>query len=121
MGTFSDHLTVTKVDSKNWRVEKQFYYTRSLTDFVDVPEGFITDFASVPRVFWSVLPPDGKYSQAAVVHDRLYVTHERSKPESDYIFYEAMKDSGVPKWTRELMYWCVKIFGGKSWKEMNSR
>src|SRR5262245_59514289 len=25
---------------------------------VDVPVGFVTDFASIPRIFWSVLPPD---------------------------------------------------------------
>ena len=27
---------------------------------VKVPEGFVTDFASVPRVFWTALPPDGE-------------------------------------------------------------
>ena len=27
---------------------------------VIVPKGFVTDFASIPRVFWSALRPDGE-------------------------------------------------------------
>lgn len=40
---------------------------------IRVPAGFVTDFASIPRAFWVVLPPTGKYGKAAVVHDYLYV------------------------------------------------
>ena len=36
---------------------------------VTVPTGFVTDFASIPRIFWSALRPDGEYAYAAVVHD----------------------------------------------------
>src|SRR5215217_6020711 len=39
---------------------------------VTVPEGFVTDFASIPRVFWSALRPDGLYTYPAIVHDYLY-------------------------------------------------
>ena len=39
---------------------------------VVVPTGFVTDLASIPRVFWSVLRPDGEYAYAAVIHDYLY-------------------------------------------------
>jgi hypothetical protein len=39
---------------------------------VVVPEGFVTDFASIPRLFWSIAPPYGWYAEAAVVHDLLY-------------------------------------------------
>src|SRR5262245_7866555 len=28
---------------------------------VEVPTGFVTDFASIPRAFWSLLRPDGDY------------------------------------------------------------
>ena len=41
---------------------------------IEVPQGFETDFASVPRFFWRVVPPWGRYSPAAVVHDYLYST-----------------------------------------------
>lgn len=34
-----------------------------------IDSGFPTDLASVPRAFWALLPPDGTYENAAVVHD----------------------------------------------------
>src|SRR5262249_35732270 len=37
-----------------------------------VPRGFVTDFASVPRLFWSLLPPIGRYGYAALFHDYVY-------------------------------------------------
>ena len=39
---------------------------------VQVPVGFVTDFASIPRLFWSLLRPDGLYAYAAIIHDYLY-------------------------------------------------
>lgn len=39
------------------------------TDTIRIPAGFRTDLASVPRLFWALLPPDGVYEKAAVVHD----------------------------------------------------
>src|SRR5262245_60709692 len=41
---------------------------------VNVPAGFVTDFASIPRAFWSLLRPDGRYTHPAIVHDYLYWT-----------------------------------------------
>lgn len=38
---------------------------------VNVPEGFVTDLASVPRAFWEIMRPEGRYAYAAVVHDYL--------------------------------------------------
>jgi Protein of unknown function (DUF1353) len=37
-----------------------------------VPTGFETDFASIPRPLWAVIPPRGKYNRPAIVHDYLY-------------------------------------------------
>jgi len=39
---------------------------------VTVPAGFVTDLASVPRLLWAIVPRDGLYNGAAVVHDFLY-------------------------------------------------
>lgn len=38
-------------------------------DILYIPPDFQTDLASVPRIFWSVLPPNGVYERAAVLHD----------------------------------------------------
>ncbi|WP_442908701.1 DUF1353 domain-containing protein, partial [Hydrogenovibrio sp. 3SP14C1] len=34
-----------------------------------VPEGFISDGATVPRIFWPIFPPIGRYLKATLVHD----------------------------------------------------
>jgi hypothetical protein len=34
---------------------------------VDVPVGFVTDLASIPQIFFSVLPRDRNYSFAAII------------------------------------------------------
>lgn len=56
------------------RVVKGFRYflgEKNSDRWVDVPIGYLTDGASVPRVFWSLIPPWGAYGQAAVLHDWL--------------------------------------------------
>lgn len=83
-----------------------------------VPAGFVTDFASVPRVFWRVLPPWGKYSRAAVVHDYLYRVHPAgiSRLDADRIFLSLMRQDGVGWATRTAMYRAVRIGGGGAWR-----
>jgi hypothetical protein len=78
---------------------------------VEVPAGFQTDFASVPRAFWRLIPPWGPYSPAAVVHDYLYTTGLVSRAEADKIFLELMKRLDVPAWKRNVMYWAVRMAG----------
>jgi hypothetical protein len=42
-------------------------------DLIEIADGFHTDLASVPRIFWALLPPSGVYEKAAVLHDFLCV------------------------------------------------
>jgi len=84
-----------------------------------VPLGFETDFASVPRVLWSVLPPWGRYSPAAVVHDWLYFNRQNifaKRKCADKVFYWLMKKFRVPWWKRRVMYLGVRIGGGAAWR-----
>lgn len=120
MSSFTQPLTVTKLSARRWRVERAFEYHVGFEDsseVISIPQGFITDFASVPRIFWVLFPPDGKYTQAAVVHDYLYMRHgilaerEYSRKRCDQIFLEAMKVLGVPLLTRRIMYTAVRIGG----------
>lgn len=86
-------------------------------DIIFVPKGTKTDFASVPRPFWVIFPPDGIYSQAAVLHDFLYTTQPRPKYEADFIFYQAMGVLGVDDATRGIMYKAVDVFGHFAWNK----
>ena len=115
---FSAPLTVTKTEKGTWLVANGFRYYPLHSDPIDVPAGFETDFASVPRGLWNIFPPDGPWTQAAVLHDLLYNTrgfHLRTRKECDKIFLEAMAALGVPFWKRQVMYRAVRCFGWAYW------
>lgn len=87
---------------------------------VRVPVGFVTDFASIPRVFWSVLRPDGIYTYAAVIHDYLYWEQYLSREESDQIFKFAMEDFRVSTPEMNSIYSAVRLGGQSAW-DQNAR
>lgn len=87
---------------------------------VTVPAGFVSDFASIPRAFWRVLPPWGEYNRAAVVHDYLYRTHEMTRAEADETFLVIMGALGVASWKRRIMYRAVRWFGGRAWNRWSA-
>lgn len=84
---------------------------------IRVPSGFCTDLASIPRMFWSILPPHGLYSKAAIVHDYLYVTGHASRLVADAVFYEAMRALGVGWFRANIMFMAVRIGGRKPWNK----
>lgn len=82
---------------------------------VKVPTGFVTDLASVPRQFWSLLRPDGSYCFAAIVHDYLYWEQKVSREKADQIFRLCMRDMKVGKITIDAIYAAVRVAGSGSW------
>ena len=82
-----------------------------------VHAGLITDFASTPRLTWSLLPPIGKFSKAAVVHDYLYIRQIGDRAWADRVFLEAMHVSRVNIINRYLYYWGVRAFGWWAWRK----
>jgi hypothetical protein len=83
---------------------------------VEVPRGFVTDLASIPRIFFSVLRPDGQYAYSAIVHDYLYWTQTRTREESDEIFKLGMQDFDIAKKTVFAVHRAVQTFGASAWK-----
>lgn len=82
-----------------------------------IPEGFITDLASVPRVIWAVVPPYGLHTRAAVVHDWLYRSKiQITRAEADNVFLELMQQDKVDPTLAKLMYRAVRMFGSASYK-----
>ncbi len=88
---------------------------------IHIPEGFKTDFASVPRIFWSYIPPWGKYGPASVLHDFLYMRQLYSRGKSDKIFLEAMKVLKVSWIKRRLIYGGVRMGGWVAWRSHKKR
>ncbi|WP_080206390.1 DUF1353 domain-containing protein [Salmonella enterica] len=113
MSRFTTPAILEMLGHYNWRVYEPFafYLSDDESDVIDVPAGFITDLATIPRIFWILLPPDGKYAKAAIIHDYMYATALRTKREADLIFLDGMTVLGVPRWKRTIMYYAVRIFG----------
>ncbi|EAQ7975984.1 DUF1353 domain-containing protein [Salmonella enterica] len=113
MSRFTTPAILEMLGHYNWRVYEPFEFSLSddNSDVISVPAGFITDLASVPRIFWTPLPPDGKYAKAAIIHDYLYDNALRTKKEADLIFLDEMTVLGVPKWKRIVMYLAIRWFG----------
>jgi hypothetical protein len=80
-----------------------------------VPAGFVTDFASVPSIFWSVLPRDGVYVYAAVLHDYLYWIQDRKREDADRLLLACMEEFSVDAIPRQAVYWGVRAGGDFAW------
>ena len=118
MSSFTSDLIVKKVGDMIWEVYTPFEYhvgKEDSTDIIKVPKGFQSDFASIPRLFWMILPPDGEYTGASIIHDFLYFIQDRSRVTCDKIFLEAMLVLGVSLWKRRIMYRAVRLFGWMPW------
>ena len=84
---------------------------------VTAPTGFVTDLASIPRIFWSALRPDGLYAYAAIIHDYLYWTQSTNKEAADMILKFAMEEFHVDEVTIKVIYEAVNWFGVSAWDE----
>jgi hypothetical protein len=85
-----------------------------------VPQGLITDLASVPRAARTIVDRVGPHLEAAIVHDWLYCAWQdipargarRSDKEfADAVFLAGMKEAGVPLARRLIAYNAVSWFG----------
>jgi hypothetical protein len=77
------------------------------------PAGTLTDGASIPEVFWSVIggPFEGKYRDAAVNHDYECCVKMHAWQSVHRMFYAGMRANGEEAWLAKLMYFAVYFFG----------
>lgn len=89
-----------------YKLDRPFTYAigrKGAGAVVAVPQGMITDFESIPKLFSGVIKEQPKYRAAFVVHDWLCRT---STPwhMGVYIMVDALKTLGCPWWRRNLIY-----------------
>jgi len=115
---FMTDLTIELVGGDEvWMLTSPLRYYSSLVDAeIEAPTGFVTDFASVPRVPVAYTAFGNRAHRESVIHDYLYQTHLASKNASDRIFLEAMKARGKPLWVRSAMYLGVVLGGWSAYK-----
>lgn len=113
-----------------WKLLQPLVYEGN-TDRWVIPAGFVTDFASIPKIFTPLLPRTGRHNRAAVGHDYLYriavgivpscdlhvsqAECDRNLPpwlsrkEADRIFLRMMRELEVPEWRARAMYLGVRV------------
>ena len=94
-----------------WRLTKMLRLQDYDGEMHDVPPGYDTDLASIPkflRMFFSV---NGKHRRAATLHDKKYKEKWATRKKCDQLFYRAMIAGGLGKWRAKTMYWGVRSGG----------
>jgi hypothetical protein len=83
--------------------------TLSTGQKVTIPKGFVTDLATVPRIFWGIISPSGRHDLACVVHDYLLETGY-SRKQADRELLHFLKESKVNRFKCYLMYFLVRCY-----------
>jgi len=115
-----------------WALQRPLTYRAGpKAEPIKVPAGYVTDLASIPRLVWSLYPPDGPWVKAAVVHDFLYDTQgdgrwnrsrgvarrrPYSRKDADDILREGMADRGIGWWEQFVIWASVRLGGGGGWR-----
>ena len=131
MAGFLSPLAIREIDGDECRwilLEPCVYHLKDADgeEWVEVAAGFVTDFGSIPQLFWNLpgLSPFGKLRRAYVVHDRLYVapvvrseTSARAidRGEADAILKEALQVLGANWLTRQTIWSAVRVGGRFPW------
>jgi hypothetical protein len=105
------------VDQDYWYLERPLVWVSAKTKpaKVEVPRGFVTDFASIPSMFWTWLPRIGRYGLPAIAHDWLYWEQSTERADADDLLNKAMEELRVSGVQRGLIYRAVQLFGGFAW------
>ena len=111
-------IDITRISKGNYRLlnEVVMYIAEGMP--VVIPEGFVFDFASVPRPLWWIISPDDDgIALPGLLHDELYATEMFSRRVCDGLFLQAMNERGLlPVWKRQCAYWAVRLGGWLTWR-----
>ena len=95
------------------------YFDATTQRLINVPAGFVTDYASVPAALQSFASKIGRQNRAAIIHDWLYRTHglggRLTRRDCDRIFRTIMKEDGVSWPLRWRMWFGVRVGGWWPW------
>jgi len=132
MGKFETKLRVEKISERCWKLTDPLVYRSDTIGVIIVDTGFVTNFASVPRLPFMYLLFGGVGDEAATLHDWLYrkdhtqsTGHERKidRATADKVLrgviIECLTNDGSSHLTACLTAWLmwagVRIGGARHW------
>jgi hypothetical protein len=127
---FDSYLDTREVADGVWELLQDFtvfIHTEDQTFEVIIGKGFVTDYASVPRIPFAYMLYGGIGNYAAVLHDALYSnsslvkvcdfdTQMRFHPDREFCdeaFLAGLEARGISSWKVKPMYWAVRWQGEK--------
>lgn len=111
---FISELIVKELqDGRKELVKPLVYINKADVTFI-VKVGFVTDYASIPRLPVIFLLFEGLDNRAATLHDSLYANPKIKRNVADNMFLEALiTDEITPKWKAMIAYYSVRLCGKK--------
>jgi hypothetical protein len=116
----SDLILIAATQPDLWRLSAPLVWSDSRRGTIAVPAGFVTDLASIPRLFRNIpnLDPNGVSRRPAVVHDWFYGSkagRRWGKDFADTFLFDALLAEGATKAAAHAIYYGVHWFGKWSW------
>lgn len=109
---FETYPIVAPAGAGRWYLTEPLVYQGARKKFT-VPEGFVTDFASVPGFMLWLIPRDGLHTMSAILHDWCCTEGIRSgaisSRDADGLFRRCLREAGVPPIRRWLMWAGVRL------------
>lgn len=110
------HIQILPVDL--YRLLSPLVYHSKLFGTIVAPHGYVTDLASVPRLPFAYLLAGGKASEAGIIHDWLYSSHQLTREQSDAVLREAIMVMGYSKTLANTMWLAVRVGGSSHWGDI---
>lgn len=126
MSEFLTKLEVEQIEDSShegrgtWKLMEELGYHSDLLGIITVPKGFVTDFASVPRIPLLFDIAGARGNLAGTVHDFLYDSSCElpvTRKQADGVLREALIVQGVSKWIAFGMYLAVRVFASSHYRK----
>ncbi len=111
----------------NWRkyvLLEDILFKLSDDTYITIEAGFEWDLSSVPRFLWWLLPPDGDWEIAALIHDFLYRYQLGKRKAADkemlawsMVLHRTKSKVSLRHTDNYSRYYGVRLFGYYAWKK----
>jgi len=107
---FFGTLCADHIEGKWWRLREPLgFYSRRYNLTICAPAGFVTDFASVPRLPLAYLFAGGTGHWEAVIHDLMYRWGMPARSTADQIFYECGRVRAALRRNQGMWHRCGRL------------
>ena len=120
MGEFIDTLKSESLgpDTNDVRLLARLRYRTTAGLLLIVPEGFVCDLASVPKILRSFAMDWRRTGRSGTIHDCAYKWEESwgfTRRQADSIYYECLLADGAWKWRASLQWAGIRAGGWRAW------